>query len=90
MPTIKKKSKKKDYIVVEKYMRNILGLDTRLYKINLNQGFHCNKKLTLKKKVNPLTKKIKNNPLIYDILTHHKKISTKTLKKDTKITEHLI
>ena len=35
MPTIKKKSKKKDYIVVEKYMRNILGLDTRLYKINL-------------------------------------------------------
>jgi len=91
MPTIKKKSKKKrDYIVVEKYMRNILGLDTRLYKINLNQGFHCNKKLTLKKKVNPLTKKIKNNPIIYDVLTHHKKISTKTLKKDTKITEHLI
>lgn len=84
------KSKKSGYIVVEKYMRNILGVDTRLYKIKLNQGFRCTKKLTLKKKVNPLTRKIKNHPIIYDLLTHNKRTSTKTIKKNNKITKNLI
>lgn len=86
----KTRKKKNDYIVVEKYMRNILGVDTRLYKIKLNQGFHCNKKLTLKKMVNPLTKKIKNNPIIFNVLTHNKRTSTKSIKKNKKTTENLI
>ena len=58
------KRKKANYIVVEKFKRNILGVDTRLYKIKLNEGFQCTKKLTLKKMVNPITKTLKNFPIL--------------------------
>lgn len=81
---------KGNYIVVEKYIRNILGVDTRLYIIKLNQGFQCTKKMTLKKSVNPITKKIKNNPKTYDYLTHKKKLNTKEIVKNQKLTEKLI
>jgi len=81
---------KGNYIVVEKYIRHILGVDTRLYVIKLNQGFRCMKKMTLKKSVNPVTKKIKNNPNTYDLLTHKKKLDTKKFMKNQRLTENLI
>jgi hypothetical protein len=91
MPTQQtRKRSKGNSIVVEKYTRNILGVDTRLYIIKLNQGFRCLKKMTLKKSVNPVTKKIKNNPKTYDLLTHKKKINTKEIVKNQKLTEKLI
>ena len=35
-----RKKSKKDFIVVEKYVKRILGVDTRLYKIKLNNDYY--------------------------------------------------
>jgi hypothetical protein len=89
MPNTRKKNIK-NYIVVEKYIRNILGVDTRFYKINLNQGYECTKKLTLKKAVNPITKQIQRNPKFYNAITHKRKNGSKKFIKNSNLTEKLI
>lgn len=90
--TLKKNSsaKKENYIVVQKFKRNVLGVDTRFYKIKLNEGFHCEKKMTLKKMVNPLTKTLKNFPRTYNALTHKRKSGSKTFMKNSELTANLI
>jgi hypothetical protein len=85
-----RKKEKENFIFVEKYTRNILGVDTRLYKIKLNQGFKCTKKLTLKKMVHPVTRQIKNNPRLYDLVTHKKKVNSRKIIKNSRLTENLI
>ena len=92
LKTLQKNSsaKKEKYIVVKKFKRNIFGVDTRFYKIKLNEGFRCKKILTLKKNANIYTKTLKTFPQMYNVLTNKRKSGSKKIMKNSNLTLNLI
>jgi hypothetical protein len=84
-----KKNSKKDFIVAEKYVKSILGVDTRLYKIKLNNDYPCRKKLTLKKTINPIVLLLKKNKKLINSLTNKKKV-IKKFEKNSSLNANLI
>lgn len=84
-----RKKSKKDFIVVEKYVKRILGVDTRLYKIKLNNDYPCRKKLTLKKTISPIVLLLKRNKKLINSLTNKKKV-IKKFEKNSSLNANLI
>ena len=78
-----------NYITVEKVKRKKLGIDIYSYKIKLNHRFNCNN-ITVKKSPNPITKYIKNHPLVYNKFTHKRTRKIKKIIKDDRLTDKLI
>jgi hypothetical protein len=84
--TIKKN--KKNYIMLEKYETNIIGIVTHIYIIHLNSGYSCKKNITIKnnkKKVGQILFK----ELGMNYLTENKISTTKLYKKDKNIREKI-
>lgn len=73
----------KNYIIIEKYEKKILGVKIKLYIIYFNKSYVCKNKLTLKKRklLKKITKKIK----LFDYLTKNKISTTKIYKNDKDI-----
>lgn len=73
-----KKLTQKYYIILEKYKKNIFGVDTNIYILKFKTNYNC-KNLTLKKKPNYIKKNIldflQNNAKVDKVFT--KKIYTK-------------
>ena len=84
-----KKTNNKNYIILEKYEKNILGVIIRIYKIKFNTLYKCSHNLTLKKREDYIKKIVKNINLL-DYLTSDKILSKKIYKHDKKFTEKII
>jgi hypothetical protein len=84
--TIKKN--KKNYIILEKYETNIIGIVTHIYIIHLNSGYNCKQNITIKnnkKKVGQVLFK----ELGMNYLTENKISTTKLYKNDKNIREKI-
>ena len=84
-----RKNTKKKFIVVEKYVKRILGVDTRLYKIKLNNDYPCRNKLTVKKSIKPFVILLKKNKKKVNSLTNKEK-SVKKFEKNKSLSTNLI
>jgi hypothetical protein len=79
---------KKNYIILEKYETNIIGIITHVYIIHLNSAYNCKKNITIKsnkKKIGQVLFK----ELGMDYLTENKISTTKLYKNDKNMMEKL-
>jgi len=82
--------KKKNYIILEKYKKNVFGVDINIYKLKFNTKYKCSNFLTLKKKTDYLKKTIVKNIHLLKFLTKNKIFSKKINKYDKNITKKII
>ena len=85
-----KTRRSKNYIILEKYKKNIIDVDIFIYIIKFNTNYKCTNYLTLKKKTDYIKKSIVKNIHLLDFLTKNKLFSKKIYKYDKNIMEKII
>jgi len=90
MQKSKKSRNTRNYVIFEKYKKNIFGVDIFIYKLKFNTNYKCGHYLTLKKKTDYIKKSVVKNIHLLDFLTKNKVFSKKIYKYDKNITEKII
>jgi hypothetical protein len=86
----RKNQNMKPYIILEKYNKNVFGVDINIYILKFNTKYTCSNYLTLKKKSDYIKKNIYKSADVFGYLTKHKILSKKINKSDKHIMEKLI